>query len=509
MTNNQNRIYVIMGVSGSGKSAVAAAAARQLSAGFLDGDFLHPRSNILKMAAGEPLNDDDRAPWLAALNDAAFAMQRTNNVSVIVCSALKKHYRDRLRAGNGNLSFIYLHGDFPVIEARLAARNGHFFKPQMLVTQFAALEQPGADESDVMSVDINQPLEGGDRRYGATYPKLPATGRVRVNTVTLVGTAVGSVLLLLFLVMKARMHAFVALMLVSIAAGIFSGMPLDRIADTMQKGMGDTLGFLAIVVALGAMFGKILHEVGALDQIAAHLLKRFGQSKAHYALGIAGLICALPLFFDVAVVLLIGIVFAVARRTDGNIVKLAIPLFAGVAAAASFLLPGPVPMLLASQMKADFGWMIAIGLVAAVLGMLIAGPLYGSFISRYVNWSMPADENEPVLNTAKLPSFGLSLALVLCPLVLVGMKTIGARLVTPGSQLQQWLEFIGHPFIAILVACLIVIYGLAKPRGMTNEQTLAICSAAVQPAGIILLMTGAGGVFKQILVDSGVGPAIG
>ncbi|ASM04312.1 gluconokinase [Serratia sp. CY50710] len=159
MTNNQNRIYVVMGVSGSGKSAVAAAAARQLSASFLDGDFLHPRSNILKMAAGEALNDDDRAPWLAALNDAAFAMQRTNNVSIIVCSALKKQYRDRLRAGNGNLSFIYLHGEFPVIESRLAARNGHFFKPQMLVTQFAALEQPGADENDVMAIDINQPLD--------------------------------------------------------------------------------------------------------------------------------------------------------------------------------------------------------------------------------------------------------------------------------------------------------------------------------------------------------------
>ncbi|VTP67944.1 Gnt-I system [Serratia rubidaea] len=201
--------------------------------------------------------------------------------------------------------------------------------------------------------------------------------------------------------------------------------------------------------------------------------------------------------------------FAVARRTDGNIVKLAIPLFAGVAAAASFLLPGPVPMLLAAQMKADFGWMIAIGLVAAVLGMLIAGPLYGSFISRFVNWQMPADEAEPVKLKGAMPSFGFSLALVLCPLVLVGMKTIGARLVPPGTPLHDWLEFIGHPFTAILIACLIVIYGLAKPRGMTNEQTLAICSAAVQPAGIILLMTGAGGVFKQILVDSGVGPALG
>ncbi|MGQ8776825.1 gluconokinase [Serratia sp. NA_112.1] len=158
MSKNQNRIYVVMGVSGSGKSAVAAAAARQLSANFLDGDFLHPRSNILKMASGAALNDEDRAPWLAALNNAAFAMQRTNSVSLIVCSALKKHYRDRLRTGNDNLSFIYLHGDFSVIESRLAARNGHFFKPQMLITQFATLEQPGADEPDVIAVDINQPL---------------------------------------------------------------------------------------------------------------------------------------------------------------------------------------------------------------------------------------------------------------------------------------------------------------------------------------------------------------
>lgn len=330
-----------------------------------------------------------------------------------------------------------------------------------------------------------------------------------MDTMTLVGTAVGSVLLLLFLVMKARLHAFVALMLVSIGAGIFSGMPLSKITQAMQDGMGGTLGFLTIVVALGAMFGKILHETGALDQIAAHLLKSFGEKRAHYALGIAGLVCALPLFFDVAIVLLIGVVFAVARRTNGNVVKMAIPLFAGVASAAAFLLPGPVPMLLAAQMNADFGWMIAIGLVAAILGMLLAGPLFGNFISKHVSWPMPEEENAPVLDKSNMPSFGLSLTLVLCPLVLVGMKTIGARFVTPNTSLYDWLEFIGHPFTAILIACLIVIYGLAKPRGMSKEQIMSICSAAIQPAGIILLMTGAGGVFKQILVDSGVGPALG
>ncbi|NDL00487.1 gluconate transporter [Photorhabdus bodei] len=330
-----------------------------------------------------------------------------------------------------------------------------------------------------------------------------------MSTLTLVLTAVGSVFLLLFLVMKARIHAFVALILVSMGAGVFSGMPLDKIAETMQEGMGGTLGFLAIVVALGAMFGKVLHETGALDQIAIKLLNSFGEKNAHYSLGIAGLVCALPLFFDVAIVLLIGVAFAVARRTGGNVVKLVIPLFAGVAAAAAFLLPGPAPMLLASQMNADFGWMILIGISAAIPGMLLAGPIFGNFISKYVTLDLPVDISEPSLGQGKMPSFGLSLSLVLFPLALVGLKAIGENFVEQGSELYQWLEFIGHPFSAILVACLIAIYGLAIRRGMSKEKVMDICSSAIQPAGIILLVTGAGGVFKQVLVDSGVGPALG
>ncbi|MBW1216368.1 gluconate transporter [Pantoea allii] len=330
-----------------------------------------------------------------------------------------------------------------------------------------------------------------------------------MNTATLILTAAGSVLLLLFLVMKARMHAFLALMVVSVGAGLLSGMPLEKIAETMQKGMGGTLGFLAIVVALGAMFGKILHETGAVDQIAIRMLKTFGENRAHFAMGIAGLICALPLFFEVAVVLLISIAFAVARRTGDNLVKLVIPLFAGVAAAAAFLLPGPAPMLLASQMHADFGWMILIGLCAALPGMLIAGPLFGNFIAKRVSFSAPPEDHQPDIDENKLPSFGFSLALILFPLVLVGLKTIGARFTREGSTLYQWLEFIGHPFIAILLACLVAIYGLAYRQGMDKEKVMQICGSALQPAGIILLVIGAGGVFKQVLVDSGVGPVLG
>lgn len=156
----QHFVFIVMGVSGSGKSIIAKKIAQRLNIAYLDGDFLHPRSNILKMAEGSPLNDDDRKPWLAALNDAVFAMQRTQAISLLVCSALKHRYRDCLRKGNPNVKFIYLAGDQSIIEKRLKSRKGHFFKPEMLTTQFTSLEEPSADEKDVIPIQVDQPLEG-------------------------------------------------------------------------------------------------------------------------------------------------------------------------------------------------------------------------------------------------------------------------------------------------------------------------------------------------------------
>ncbi|HGJ5873759.1 MULTISPECIES: gluconokinase [Arsenophonus] len=157
-TKKIHHVFILMGVSGSGKSAVASGIAQKTGAAFLDGDFLHPRANIEKMSAGHALNDSDRLPWLKALNDAIFAMQRTNSVSLIVCSALKKKYRDILRDGNQHLSFLYLEGDFKLIEGRLKKRKNHFFKPNMLVSQFDTLEVPSNDEKDVYVIDIKPPL---------------------------------------------------------------------------------------------------------------------------------------------------------------------------------------------------------------------------------------------------------------------------------------------------------------------------------------------------------------
>lgn len=150
---------ILMGVSGSGKSSVGIALARAINAKFIDGDDLHPRANIQKMANGQPLNDDDRAPWLERLNDAAYSLIHKNETGIIVCSALKKRYRDRLRRDNDGMVFLYLKGSFDLVLRRHQARAGHFMPTGLLQSQFDALEEPSADETDVITVDIDGTME--------------------------------------------------------------------------------------------------------------------------------------------------------------------------------------------------------------------------------------------------------------------------------------------------------------------------------------------------------------
>lgn len=152
------KCIIVMGVSGSGKSTVGKGIADVLGAKFIDGDDLHPRSNIDKMASGMPLTDDDRAPWLTRINDAAYSLGCKNEHGVIVCSALKKGYRDTLRLGNNNLIFVFLDGEFELIRQRVEQRGGHFMKGSLLRSQFEALERPDC-ELDVLTVPIDMPLE--------------------------------------------------------------------------------------------------------------------------------------------------------------------------------------------------------------------------------------------------------------------------------------------------------------------------------------------------------------
>ncbi|ABX51334.1 gluconate transporter [Shewanella baltica] len=332
-----------------------------------------------------------------------------------------------------------------------------------------------------------------------------------MSDMSLILTALGSIALLLFLVMKVRLHAVVSLILVSIIAGLFSGMNPADITNTIQQGMGGTLGFVAVVVALGAMFGRVMEETGALDQIAHTLLNKFGNDKAHWAMTFTGFICALPLFFDVAVVLLIGIAFAVVRKGGGSVVKIGISLLAGIATCQAFLIPAPGPILVASQLNADFGYMIVFGLLASIPAMILGGPLFASLISQKVHVELPAHEQQEKgeREGGPIPSFALSISIVIFPLLLIGLKTVVSRFIDEKSDLHNWLALIGHPFTAILLACLIAFYVLGVRRNIPNDRIMEICSSALQPAGVIILVTGAGGVFKQVLIDSGVGDALG
>lgn len=150
---------IIMGVSGTGKSTVGLALSQALHAKFIDGDDLHPRENITRMAAGQALNDDDRRPWLGRLSDVIFSLEQKNESGVLVCSALKKNYRDQLRAGNNNVRFIWLHGSFDCVLNRMRQRKGHFMPETLLHSQFAALETPDQSEIDIFPVDITPTVE--------------------------------------------------------------------------------------------------------------------------------------------------------------------------------------------------------------------------------------------------------------------------------------------------------------------------------------------------------------
>lgn len=147
--------FILMGVSSTGKTSVGTEVAHRLGIKLIDGDDLHPRANIIKMGEGHPLNDEDRAPWLERIRDAAFSLEHKSEIGIIVCSALKKKYRDQIRDGNSNVKFLFLHGSYDVILERMRQRKGHYMKESMLKSQFETLEVPGADEPDVIPIDIN------------------------------------------------------------------------------------------------------------------------------------------------------------------------------------------------------------------------------------------------------------------------------------------------------------------------------------------------------------------
>lgn len=326
----------------------------------------------------------------------------------------------------------------------------------------------------------------------------------------LILTAVAGIFFLLFLVMKVKLHAFVALLLVSLLVGVTAGMPLAGVIESIQKGMGSTLGFVAIVVGLGAMFGQMLQVSGGAERLAQTLLQRFGEDKAQWSLGLTGFLVAIPVFFDVGFIILVPLVYGLAQKTGRSLLYYGIPLLAGLAVTHSFVPPTPGPIAVANLLGADLGWVILFGALAGIPSMIIAGPLFGRWIAKRIHVGVPDYmQLTPAPTDRELPSFLTVAGIILVPLVLILVNTVTNMLLPADDPIRTVLGFLGHPFVALLIATLLAFTLLGTQRGYTRDEVQSIATKGLEPAGIIILVTGAGGVFKQVLIDSGVGQVLG
>lgn len=320
---------------------------------------------------------------------------------------------------------------------------------------------------------------------------------------SLVLIALLGVLGLLLAVVVLRLHAFVALLLVSVAVGVAAGLPPEQVLEAVERGMGGTLGFIAIVVGLGAMFGQMLEESGGAQRLADTLVKTFGAERASWALALTGFLVAIPVFFDVGFILLVPLVYSLARRANRPVVGLAMPLLAGLAVAHAFIPPTPGPMAVARVLEADLGRVILYGVFAALPAVIVAGPLMGRWLESRIPVMAP-DPQESEAEDQEPPPFSTVLALMLIPLVLIVANT-ASKALFPKAAFTVWLAFIGHPFVALSLATLAAFYLLGVRRGLKLSQIQELAGRGLAPTGLILLVTGAGGVFKQILADSGIG----
>jgi len=308
-----------------------------------------------------------------------------------------------------------------------------------------------------------------------------------MSTSFLIFIVFSAVALLLFMVLKLKISAFISLLITAIYVGIISGMPLKDVTTAIQDGMAGTLGFVATVVGLGAIFGQMLESSGGAESLAHYLVKKFGTDRATWAMVITGFIVAIPVFFDVGFIILVPIVYALSRDTKKSLLYYGIPLLAGLAATHSFIPPTPGPVAVADIINVQLGWVILLGFIVGFPTAVIAGPVWGKFISKRIYLEPPSEfeiDTTKSKNISELPSFGLIALIIAIPLFLILVNTFTGLLVQKEIVAQSIytdiLEFLGHPFSALIIATLIAIYLLGIKRGFDKKQILDLSTKALE-----------------------------
>lgn len=312
------------------------------------------------------------------------------------------------------------------------------------------------------------------------------------------------ILLLILLIVWVKLDTFISFILVSVLMGLASGMSAGQLSDSLERGIGNIMGSLVIILGFGAMLGRLVAESGAAQRITTSLTGVFGTRYLPWGMSLAGLIVGIPLFYTAGFVVVIPLIFAVGYATRLPLLSVGVPMLAALSVAHGFLPPHPSPTAIAEQLHADIGKTLLYGLLLAVPAIALAGPIFGRTLKKY-RPEPPEDvlPEEP-LPEDKLPSLGVSLFAALLPMVLLAITTVAGDLFPDGSIPDRVITFIGNPNMAMFISVLVAIYCLGIRCGRKIPRVMAELQDSFKGISVIMLIIAGSGVFMEVLRDSGV-----
>ena len=339
---------------------------------------------------------------------------------------------------------------------------------------------------------------------GVSSPPMDPTDPGTLLLVTVLGVA-AVVLLATWL----RLPAFIALAIGSLAVGLAAGMPIAEIPRAFQQGVGDTLGFVAMIIALGTIIGKLLAESGGAAVVARAVTGALGERRLDWAVMLSAFIIGLPVFFQVGLVLLAPVLFTLAKQTGAPLLRLGIPLVAGLSAAHGLVPPHPGPLAAIERLGADTGRTLFYSIVVGLPIAAVAGPLFGRLVSRrvHVNLGVLAHQLTATRATTRAPSLFVTLFTILLPVGLMMLAAL-AQAMLPDGTVRRGLGFVGSPLVALLVTTVVAMVAFGRACGFNRARLLQFSEEALPPVAAVLLVVGAGGGFGRVLDTAGVDTAI-
>ena len=316
---------------------------------------------------------------------------------------------------------------------------------------------------------------------------------------------------IIVLISLTKLPPFLSILIGTFVAGIGASLPPEEVAKAFSKGAGSLLGEAGIIISLGAMLGALMAESGAADRIASTLLRHARGKALPWVMALVAMVIGLPLFFEVGLVLMVPIIFVIARQSGQPLLKVAIPALAGMTTLHALMPPHPGPLIAVSALHADLGMTMLLGFCIAVPAVILAGPLYGIWLSRRMDVKEPAELG--ALFTAKVetrrkPSFAISLLIILLPVLLMLGSTLAKVAMAPQSNLAITLKFLGEPLIALGIAVIAAVICLGWSIGMARDQVGSVLRKSLGPIAVLLLTIGAGGGLKQTLLEAGISDTI-